>query len=719
MGNEDGMPSATGARLARQESRNGTDKLKREDLPDSNRNIVFAFDADWRIRAANWAAEILTGYTRDELLTSTLWDLVPAESRMRTKREWLASQDREIPIEIVTRAGDLRKLHLSWTEDVDSGKGPEYLATARDVTASLAFGHFERSRQRVLELLAGDAPLKEILAYLARVVEGEIGDSLCAVVLPTAALSKSDHPHFDPALACEAAKVVCAVSETDPVAFDEERGIVMRYLDDNPTGRNWQWSIALTAAADSPRIVVLRRGCLAPETYQAELLVNAAGLLRVILEHHRLTSQLRYQAHHDALTGLPNRQRFGEYLRQALDAAAASGLIAGILYIDVDDFKLINDGAGHTCGDKILAGVAGRMRAAVSRDIVVARVGGDEFNILIPEAVSRAAVEQEARRLMHSLEEPFEIDGHEYFVSITIGISLFPDDGHDLNHLLKHADSALYRAKTDGKNSVLFYQPSMTEAANSHLSVRNQLRRAIERDELSISYQTQFSLKTNTIVGVEALLRWRSAKLGVIPPSLFIPVAESSGLILPIGQWVLENVCTQGQAWRASGCTLNRLAVNVSALQFRQPAFVQSVADALQASGLHPGHLELELTESVVMRDFAESACKIAGLREMGISIAIDDFGTGYSSLSYLERLPVDSLKIDQSFIRKIVPDQPRPALVTAIIGLAHSLGMQVLAEGIETEYQRDLLCELGCDQGQGFFYSRPVGAADLKFPRA
>ena len=217
-------------------------------------------------------------------------------------------------------------------------------------------------------------------------------------------------------------------------------------------------------------------------------------------------------------------------------------------------------------------------------------------------------------------------------------------------------------------------------------------------------------------MGAEALLRWSSGKLGAVPPSAFIPVAESSGLILPIGQWVLENACIQGQAWHTAGRRLERVAVNVSALQFRQSAFVQSVAGALHAAGFDPRLLELELTESVIMRDFAESACKIAGLREMGISISIDDFGTGYSSLSYLERLPVDALKIDRSFVQKIVPGQPRPALVSAIIGLAHSLGMQVIAEGIETEYQRDLLTELGCDLGQGFFYSKPVAAADLRF---
>ncbi|HVW87134.1 MAG TPA: bifunctional diguanylate cyclase/phosphodiesterase, partial [Bryobacteraceae bacterium] len=343
------------------------------------------------------------------------------------------------------------------------------------------------------------------------------------------------------------------------------------------------------------------------------------------------------------------------------------------------------------------------------RGSMLARMGGDEFTVVIPEVSKPEDAETVARHILRAFSRPFEVNGREQFVSASIGLCFYPEDAKTPSDLLRCADVAVYRAKAAGKGLFRRYNASMNRATERQLRIQNELHRAIEREELSLDYQAQFSMEDRALTGAEALLRWNSAALGPTGPSEFIPVAETSGLVIPVGKWALDRVCRQIADWERSGRVPITVAVNVSAIQFAERDFLECIWSVLQKHQIDPYRLVLELTESSIMRDYEESAAKIGILRQIGVSVAIDDFGTGYSSLSSLERLHPDSLKIDKSFIQRIAPSEPRPAIVKAIIGLAHSLGMRVVAEGIETDYQLKTLREFGCHAGQGYLLSAPL----------
>jgi diguanylate cyclase (GGDEF)-like protein len=384
-----------------------------------------------------------------------------------------------------------------------------------------------------------------------------------------------------------------------------------------------------------------------------------------------------------------------------------------VLYVDLDRFKIINDTLGHRIGDLLLQQVAERLEGAVRDSDTLARPGGDEFVAVLFGIESVRDAEIVAERIMEAMREPFQIDGHELFACASAGLSLYPDDGEDSGTLQKHADVAMYVAKGRGGNSFQVFAHEMDSASNERLEIESQLHRALSRGELQLYYQPQFQLPSRNLGGVEALLRWNHPKWGLVQPGRFVPVAEESGLIVPIGLWVLREACRQHQAWRHMGYPPVKIAVNISATQFMQSNLVDKVAEALAAHEMAPCFLEVELTEGVLMRDAADSARQIAELRDLGVRISVDDFGTGYSSLSYLQRLPIDDLKIDKCFIQGIDQATGAPSLVQAIIGLAHGLKLTATAEGLETEGQLELLQALGCDKVQGFLLGRPVPAEE------
>jgi diguanylate cyclase (GGDEF)-like protein/PAS domain S-box-containing protein len=679
-------------------------------LHEEDQNILLAFNRDWVIGAANARAEAVTGYARDQLLGRSLWHLVPLRSRLRLRKRCVVSTDRCADIEIHTRRGDLRVLHLSWYESGSSGSPTEYLATGRDITSQAIGARFEKTHQRVLEMLAADAPIREIIAFLSWLIGDEMGNAKCTITLDRGDASDGD------GTLTEALSVADLLDSDAPRlrAAGECSHISVTRADEADGEFEWQWALPVRTGERISWITVLRRDSRPPDDHQTDLLLKAGGLLRLVLAHDQLTSHLRRQAHHDGLTGLPNRVYLRAQLAHAICEAKARDLIVGVLYIDLDDFKLVNDSAGHLYGDCVLACVAQRIRSKLDPAMLVARVGGDEFNVLVPNARSLQSIRDVAERVTRSLDEPFAVEGNELFVSATIGMAAFPHHGADAELVLKHADAALYRAKSVSRSQTLCYTPLIGRAASQKLAIQNQLRRAIERNELRVHYQPQISLRTNALAGVEALLRWMSPKLGTVPPAVFIPVAESSGMIIPIGQWLLDEVCRQGLEWVGERSAFERVALNVSTVQFQKAGFVDSVLNTLQHTGFDPRHLELELTESVIMHDVEESVRKIVILRELGVVISIDDFGSGYSSLNYLQQLPVDALKIDRTFIRRIRKGKPQPPLIRAIIDLAHNLGMAVTAE-VETEYQLACLRELGCDKAQGNLFSRSANVADIK----
>ncbi|HEX8614789.1 MAG TPA: EAL domain-containing protein [Telluria sp.] len=429
----------------------------------------------------------------------------------------------------------------------------------------------------------------------------------------------------------------------------------------------------------------------------------------------RFEAELQYQAGHDALTGLANRHLLAERLAAAIAEARSAGAGLWVVFVDLDRFKFVNDTLGHEAGDAMLRVLGARLKNAVGEADTVARMGGDEFVVVLPGNPGNGAGLRVLQRITEAIAEPLLIQAHEFFLTCSLGVAVYPDDGGTAETLTKHADIAMYRAKELGRNNYQFYCPAMNARTLERLQIEADLRHALERNELVLHYQPQIDVTSGAIVGMEALLRWEHPVLGVVSPLRFIGLAEEMGLIIPIGAWVIRTACLQNMAWQKAGLGKLRMAVNLSARQFTGKDLLQSVAGALEESGLAARYLELELTESMVMNDVDNAITILRKLKELGVHIAIDDFGTGYSSLSYLRRFPIDVLKIDQSFVADIALGADGAAIVVSIISLAHSLRLKVIAEGVETAEQLGFLREHGCDEVQGYFFSRPVGALEFE----
>lgn len=422
-----------------------------------------------------------------------------------------------------------------------------------------------------------------------------------------------------------------------------------------------------------------------------------------------MAKQMILSAQHDFLTGLPNRILLNDRIGQAIALTERHAGKVALLFLDLDGFKHINDSLGHPVGDKLLQSVAKRLVDCVRGSDTVSRQGGDEFVILLPELRCLEDALISVRRILKAMAEPHSIDQRDLYITTSIGVSIYPDDGPDAEALIKNADTAMYQAKENGRQGYQFFKPAMNVRAVERQSVEEDLRRALKCHEFKLQYQPKIDLETGAIAGAEALLRWIHPTKGVISPDKFIPVAEDSGLILPMGAWVLHEACTQAQNWLDQGLHLATVAVNVSAMEFRDDNFLQGLLEILDETGLDPRYLEIELTEGVLMRRADSAAAILQTLRDRGVKIAIDDFGTGYSSLSYLRKFPVDALKIDQSFVRQISDKGYDTAIVTAVIGMAHSLGLRVVAEGVETREELEFLRAHQCDEAQGFYFGQPV----------
>ncbi len=427
-------------------------------------------------------------------------------------------------------------------------------------------------------------------------------------------------------------------------------------------------------------------------------------------------SEARFEhlAHHDPLTGLPNRLLLHARMEHAVTRARRTQSRFAVLFLDLDRFKTVNDSFGHPVGDLLLQEVARRLTDCVRSDDTVARLGGDEFTILIEDLLDPGNAAKTAVKILEALSAPFDLGGLEVFSSGSLGIALFPDDGDDATTLLRNADSAMYRAKQKGPKSFHLYTTDLSELARQRLEIETGLRRALERDEFVLHYQPQISLSDDRVIGAEALIRWNHPEMGLMPPDSFIPVAEETGLIEEIGQWVLQTACSQNWRWQDAGLPAIRVAVNVSGRQITHTPLEDVVCEALAFSGLDAQYLELEITESVFMDQTEVSVRALGALKELGVSLAIDDFGAGYSSLSYLRRFPIDRLKIDQTFIRDISSNTHDQAIAQAVVALGHSLQLTVIAEGVETAEQLECLRAQGCDEVQGFLFSRPHPAGDF-----
>jgi diguanylate cyclase (GGDEF)-like protein/PAS domain S-box-containing protein len=485
-----------------------------------------------------------------------------------------------------------------------------------------------------------------------------------------------------------------------------DREQLVEALSNDSSVRDWEIQLRDTQGRtfwvlmSSQRIVYMGEQCL-------------LTALNNIDERKRAQDDLRHRAFHDELTNLPNRAMFMDSLSRALGRMQRRNGLFSVLFLDLDRFKIVNDTLGHDAGDRLLQMVAARIKGSVRDADLVARLGGDEFVILIEEHSNLAEVGHVAQKVLSSMEDRYLLDGREVNLTASIGISVYPQDGTDLNTLVKNADIAMYQAKELGRNNFQFYAASQNQMTLKRLDLEARLARAIDRNEFVLHYQPVVDLSTETMVGVEALVRWNDPEHGLTAPGEFIPLAEETGSILQIGQWVLDNACAQLHEWNTSGLPM-AVAVNISQRQFADGNFMSELGDVLKRTGLSPAALHLEITETMMMRDHATSEAVLAGLGKLGVGVAIDDFGTGYSSLSQMKRIPANIIKIDRSFVEDCPDDAGSVAIVRAIIAMAHSLKLTVIAEGVETEEQLRLLVAMDCDMAQGYLFSRPLPADEL-----
>ena len=659
------------------------------ELFENAADIVYTHDLRGAITSINKAAERITGFGRAEVLGMNILDMLDPPSRELASemiRQKLGGSPHTVyELTIVTK--DSRKVALEVSTRLLFRRGlPAGVhGIARDITERKKAEILERDRNQVLELIAGNEPLENVLSQLCRLIERQCADVLCSVLL------------------CRDGRLVPGAAPSLPPKYAEAL--------ESPDPKTCRSVPILSRSGSLLGTFVLHgQDSHEPGPDELELLEMARRLAVVAIEQRQLTDQLAHRALHDALTGLPNRSLFEQRLGQALLDASRHHWVLAVLFIDLDRFKQVNDTLGHMAGDQVLEQVSRRLENCLRKSDSLARMGGDEFTLILTELKDPRDVLSVTRKLLDAFQSPFRVEEYELFLTASIGISLYPRDGRDAATLQKNADTAMYRAKNRGKNNCEFFTPELGAAARERLGIENALRRAMENGELQLYYQPQAEM-SGELAGFEALLVWNHPTLGVTRPAQFIPVAEDSGMIVPIGAWALAEACRQNAAWQDSGRPRMKVAVNVSPMQFARADFVDTVSQALSQSGLDPPLLELELTENVVVRDLEESVRQMDRLRALGVSISIDDFGTGYSSLSYLRRLPVDTLKIDQSFLKELGSESNTIPLVQAIVTLAHGLGLTVVAEGVENRHQLEVLRSVGCDKFQGYLLGEPLPA--------
>ncbi len=604
------------------------------------------------------------------------------------------------------------------------------VGVSRDITDLKKSERLLLGQARLLELIAKSTPLSDFYHELILMIQAHLPGIIGSILL----LSPDERhlltgaaPGLDSAF-CAAIHGVAIgpkVGSCGTAAWRGEPVFVADILSDplwedyadlvRPFGyrscwsmpiRSYQGNVLGTFALYSHEVGV-------PSAEHKDLISMAAHLAGIAIERRQSEERIQFMAHHDALTGLPNRTMFDERVASALQQASTSGQWVALAFLDLDNFKLINDTLGHHAGDELLQVVARRMLACVRKSDMIVRVGGDEFIILLnglpPE---NAVMLSRLETIRTAIGAPVVLGGRTLQVSCSMGVVCYPDHGQTATELLANADSAMYRAKEAGRNNLQVFDAEMAAMAHEKLLRHEELRDAVTRGEFVLHYQPQMNLKTGRIFAAESLLRWQHPQRGVISPADFIPLAEETGMIVPIGDWVLNEACRQNKAWQDAGLPPIVVSVNVSARQFKERNWVSRVAAALEDTGLEACYLELELTESLIMRDVASAVATMHELEALGVHLAIDDFGTGYSSLSALKSFPVRRLKIDRSFVQDIPGDADDRAITGAIISLAQKLQMQVIAEGVETQEQADFLAASGCDDVQGYLISRPVAAA-------
>ena len=604
---------------------------------------------------------------------------------------------------------------------------------ARDITGRKREESLHMGQAHLLKMIALGAPLAEVFSSLILLIEAHVPDVTGSILMLASDgrhIVNGAAPNLEPAYcqmteglqigpkvgSCGTAMwrgepVIVADIATDPL-WEDFKGMVLPY------GFRACWSTPIRSYQGRVlgSFALYSRQPGEPTAECMKLVGMAVHIAGIAIERKEAEDSIQFMAHHDTLTGLPNRSMLDERVASAIELADDAGGSMTVAFIDLDNFKLVNDSLGHHAGDELLKIVAARMLRCVRASDCIVRLGGDEFVVLINGAMRKGeSVEETLDAVRAAIAEPVEIEGRSFQVTGSMGVAVYPEHGRNPTELLARADAAMYRAKEIGRDAMQVFPAELANRAHENLERQEELRRALARSEFFLQYQPQMDLSTGRIFAVEALIRWRHPERGIVPPGEFIPLAEENGLIGPIGDWTLRAACRQNKAWQVSGLPPVVVSVNVSARQFQEKDWVERVAAALDESGLEARYLELELTESMIMQDVQQAVETMHRLSQLGVHLAIDDFGTGYSSLAALKRFPVGRLKIDRSFVKDLPNDTDDAAIARAVISLAHTLQLRVIAEGVETREQIDFLREAGCDEIQGFYLSRPIDARGLQ----
>jgi diguanylate cyclase (GGDEF)-like protein/PAS domain S-box-containing protein len=669
------------ARMRAEDELRQSEERYRELFENAN-DVVYTHDMDGIVTSMNLAGERVSGYARDEIIGHHIHDLLVPEDRDRAgeaMEKKLRGETASTFYEVTMRSKDGRRIpvELSTRMIFRNGEPVGVQGVGRDVSDRKD----SEARYRLL--------FERNLAGVYRSTStGEILDcnDACARLF-----------------GYESREELLGANANDFYFDDSERERVVQMLREQKQVSNLELRLR---RRDGATVWVLENVTLRDEDVMEGTIID-------ITDRKRAQEQVEYQAYHDSLTALPNRLLFRDRITVALAHARRSGRLSAVMFLDLDQFKLVNDTLGHTVGDRLLQAIGARLVTCVRAEDTVARMGGDEFTILLAELSDRRGASLVAQKVLEAVRHPVTIDEHELYVTTSIGIAVFPDEGVDAEALLKNADRAMYRAKDIGRDNYQFASSAHVQPAESRLVMERALHRALERDELVVYYHPMVEIATGRVVGAEALVRWQHPERGLILPEDFIPLAEETQLIVPIGAWVLRTACRQMKAWHEAGHRHLRVAVNLSPRQFEDRDLVATVESVLAETGFPAPFLDLEITESTAMQNAELTLAILNRLKEMGIRISIDDFGTGYSSLSYLKRFPIDTVKIDQDFLRDLTSDDA--AIISAVISMARALNLRVIAEGVETEEQLDFLRREQCAEMQGYLYSQPLAAAEFE----
>jgi diguanylate cyclase (GGDEF)-like protein/PAS domain S-box-containing protein len=699
---------------------------------ESITEAFFTVDLEWKFTYVNKETERLLGRERGQLLGRVLWDEYPDLVGGIADIEYRRAMREHCTVEF-----DIQYPPLNRWFRIRAYPSSEGLAVyCRDISASRRLQKFKNEQMKLLERMALGAPLPELLELATHIVESSGNAMRCAVMLLGA-----DDDAFETVVAPSLPAPVRDILEqfdVDKVLPPDRRArlqmgpVFVADVGEDPSwtgaheaaalhGDRACWWYAIRSGQDRllGTLAVFTSAGRVPDQGEMEILGLCVHTVSIAVERLHIErkaraseDQLEYQSNYDTLTGLANRNLLSDRTSQAIARAASQGEQVWLVCIDLDRFALVNESLGHEAGDLVLQETAARLRAASGPNDTAARTGGDEFVLVLADTGNEHAAISTVQRIMAALGEPIKVGEHEHFLSCTSGLAVFPADGDTANALIKNAHIAMQRAKDAGGGEVQFYTASMNARAMERLRLEGDLRHAVQRGELLLHYQPQVDVRTGRIVGVEALLRWVHPEFGMIPPDRFIDLAEQTGMIIPIGAWVLRTACADTRRWHDAGWDSLRVGVNLSGKQFYQPDLIEVVTTVLAETGLAARYLDIELTEGLVMTDIDHALVTMNTLKRLGVQLSLDDFGTGYSSLAYLKRFPIDVLKIDKSFVRDITTDPDAAAIARSIISLAQSLQLQVIAEGVETQEQLSYLTNYRCDQIQGYYFSRPVPAS-------